>query len=95
MRLGWAIVIGVLGGAALAWWLSPTGSRWIPTAGPPSTRTDVAAPSGPAPALYRWRDSRGVLHVAQQPPGDGQAYERVEIPPERNIVPMGVATPED
>gem|GEM_PF-4392387 len=40
--------------------------------------------------LFRWRDAQGVLHVAQQPPSGGQPYERVEIPLQRNILPLGV-----
>lgn len=98
MRLGLAIAIGVLGGAALAWWLTPAESRWNPfsggqrtSAGPSTTR----ATPGEAPVVYRWRDARGVLHVTQQPPSGGQAYERVDIPEDRNIVPLGVPVEAD
>lgn len=93
MRLGWAIAIGVLGGAALAYWLTPAQSRWNPLPTRPGAPADMGHPAGPgdAPVLYRWRDAQGVLHVAGQPPTGGQAYERVEIPQERNIIPMGVA----
>lgn len=93
MRLGWAIATGVLCGAALAWWLTPAASRWNPFPdGPGVGAGDAGAAPGPAssPVLYRWRDPQGVLHVAQQPPGDGQAYERVDIPRDRNIIPLGV-----
>lgn len=97
MRLGWAIVIGVLGGAAIAVWLSPAGSRWNPFSTHTPSATEVASPAGPGdpPVLYRWRDAQGIVHVAQQPPADGQAYERVDIPQERNIIPLGVPPGDD
>jgi hypothetical protein len=97
MRLGWAIACGVLGGAALAWWLTPAETRLNPfsTSSRPTAGAAARAEAGQAPALYRWRDAQGVLHVAQQPPTDGQAYERVEIPQDRNIVPLGVTTEGD
>lgn len=90
MRLGWAIAAGVLGGAAFAWWLTPADSRWNPFPGATGPLAGDATPAtGEAPTLYRWRDAQGILHVAQHPPGDGQAYERVTIPQDRNIIPMG------
>lgn len=97
MRLGWAIACGVLGGAALAWWLTPAGSRLNPFSMQPHQAPGVERPAeaAPAPELYRWRDAQGVLHVSQRPPADGQAYERVDIPQDRNVVPLGVTTDDD
>lgn len=98
MRLGLAIAIGVLGGAALAWWLTPVESRWLPFSGDQRTSTGPSTTRsvpGDAPVLYRWRDAQGVLHVAQQPPSGGQAYERVDIDLDRNIIPLGVPVDRD
>ena len=95
MRLGWAILIGVLGGAALAWWLTPAASRWSPFTEDRTTSTSAADTPGQAPVLYRWRDAQGVLHITQHPPSGGQAYERVEIPEDRNIIPLGVPVDTD
>lgn len=92
MRLGWAIAAGLLGGAALAWWLTPAGSRFNPLAGDARPAAGETRPGGQdqAPALYRWRDAQGMLHVSQQRPPAGQDYERVSIPEDRNIVPLAV-----
>lgn len=69
MRLAWAIAIGLILGAALAWWLSRT-------SGPAPASEAAASPAAPAP-LYRWRDEAGVLHITEQPPPHGH-YERID-----------------
>jgi hypothetical protein len=99
VKLGWAIAIGLLAGAALAWWLSAPEDRFNPFAGPRGGAADRPASSpgdasGAVTVLYRWRDAQGVLHVSQQPPGDGQPYERFTISPEQNVVNLG-PPPED
>lgn len=85
MRLSLAIVIGLLLGSALAWWL---GTQRQPPAGPgqagvASRQGDQARP----PTLYRWRDDAGVLQVTDRPP-QGRPYEVVDIPDDRNVVPL-------
>ncbi len=69
MRLVWAIVIGLLLGAAIAWGFSRTSGQ-RPAAEPAS------GTAAPAP-LYRWRDQAGVLHITDQPPAHGH-YERID-----------------
>lgn len=69
MRLAWAIAIGLLLGAVVAWWMSRTSDH-----GP---ATEPAKPTtAPAP-LYRWRDESGVLQITEQPPAHGK-YERID-----------------
>lgn len=94
MRLVPAIVIGVLAGALLAWWLTPEATRWNPFSDrsrAPAGAAEMPKPAAPgqAPELFRWRDADGVLHVTQRPPPGGEAFERVDIPQDRNIVPFG------
>lgn len=93
MRLGWAIAAGVVGGAAVAWWLAPETLRWPWSAdrGPGAEASAAAAGFNEveAPALYRWRDDAGTLQLTQMPP-QGRPYERVSIPSERNVIPMAV-----
>lgn len=93
MRLGWAIAAGVVGGAALAWWLAPESVRWPWAAGAGQRAGAASTAEGynevDAPALYRWRDDAGNLQLTQVPP-QGRPYERVSIPRERNVIPMAV-----
>ncbi len=77
MRLGWALLLGVVAGVAAAWWLereSPERTRLK------MARADTAAAANAEdarPVLYRWRDRAGLLHVTAQPP-KGRHYERIE-----------------
>ncbi|MFO1517683.1 MAG: DUF4124 domain-containing protein [Lysobacterales bacterium] len=69
--------------AALAWWyFAPdTLPPALRHAAPPSPRLDAAPP-----ALYKWRDAQGQLHVTDVPPTD-RPYETVRYRPELNVVP--------
>lgn len=84
MRLAWAIVLGVVGGIAVAWWLArdtPAQSRQK------QARAEQAAAANAEDArqmLYRWRDDAGVLHVTEKPP-KGRKYERIRAEPEAGI----------
>lgn len=84
MRLGWAIVGGVVIGAGLAWWLA----RDTPEqAGRKQARASAARRADAAdarPVLYRWRDAGGVLQLTSRPPGGadaGRPYERIDLEP--------------
>lgn len=81
MRAAWAIVAGVVGAVALAWWLTrdPDAARPPASAGAaPSTaaRAESGKPSGPT--LYRWRDEAGVVQITDIPPRD-RDYTVVDV----------------
>lgn len=83
MKLPWAIVGGLLLGGGLAWWLAPDRPSAPPAAPAGTDRADPGAPG----VVYRWRDARGVTQITREPP-QGHAWERIEIDPERNILPL-------
>ncbi len=85
MRLLLAIVLGLLLGGALAWWLDRPPREATPAAAPADT-TRATTGTRP-PTLYRWRDDAGVLQVTDRPP-QGRPYEIVDIPDDRNVVPL-------
>ena len=81
MRLGWAIVAGAIGAGVLAWWLAreaPRDPRGAAIA--PSPSASPGQPRSPphGPALYRWRDAAGVVHVTDVPP-QGRDYTLVDV----------------
>lgn len=84
MRLAWALLLGVIGGIAVAWWLS----RDTPAQAHAKAERagDAAAADAEAarPVLYRWRDDAGTLHVTQQPP-KGRHYEKIDAQPREGI----------
>ena len=98
MRVGWAIVAGLLLGAAIYFAGQPTAERphWLRAWTETEPDVDSAPPppgAGPAtPILYRWRDDAGVVNVSDRPPPD-RPHERVEIPLDRNVVPLISAEP--
>lgn len=92
MRLGWAIVGGVLLGTSVAWWLS----RDTAAEAERKQRRAVAAHRADAhdarPVLYRWRDANGTLQVTAQPPQGadaGRDYQRVDLHPRDGIEVRG------
>lgn len=88
MRLGLALLLGLLLAGAVVWWMDRGDRRTAPEGAPQAAR-----PEGPARPVYRWRDDDGVLQITDTPPS-GRPYEKVDIPAERNIVPMTVPEPE-
>lgn len=91
MRLWLAIALGLLIGGVLAWWLSrPPAPR--PSDDRATSRATQEQRAAPA-RLYRWRDDQGVLQVTDRPPAE-RPYEVVDIPYDRNIVPMRPPEPE-
>ena len=78
----WALLAAVVA-AALGWWY------FAPDTLPTALRH--AAPPSPGladkpPALYKWRDDKGQLHVTDVPPTD-RPYETVRYDPKTNVVP--------
>jgi len=92
VKIGWAIVGGVVLGAGLAWWFS----RDTPADADRKQARAVAARRADArdarPVLYRWRDAEGRLQVTWQPPQGADArrpYERVDLQPRDGIEVRG------
>lgn len=87
VRAGW-VLLGLAAVAALAWWAArdeDAAERGrARDARARQAAADIAEDA--RPALYRWRDADGVLHVADQPPEQG-AYERIAIdaPPQAEV----------
>lgn len=72
--MGWAIVLGIVAGAAVVWWLGRsehgTPAPAAPAAGDPGR--------GAGPALYRWRDDAGVVQLTDAPP-TGRPFETIDV----------------
>lgn len=78
----WFLLAVLVGGAAAWWYFAPdTLPPALRHAAPPSPRLDAAPP-----ALYKWRDAQGQLHVTDVPPKD-RPYETVRYDPKLNVVP--------
>ncbi len=77
MRLGWAIVGGVVLGGAVWWWTTRDEREQIRIE---RERQAAAAAEAARPVLYRWRDANGVLQITEQPP-KGRKYKRIEREP--------------
>ena len=73
------LLLAVAGAAGYVWYARP---ELVPTAlrnvAPPSPHT--------GPALYKWKDAKGALHVTDTPPSD-RPYETVRYDPNVNVVP--------
>ncbi|MDX1433262.1 MAG: DUF4124 domain-containing protein [Gammaproteobacteria bacterium] len=41
-----------------------------------------------ATSLYRWRDSDGTMHITDEPPDGGIAYETVTYSHDTNVIPV-------
>ena len=73
------LVLGLLGGVALYWYLMPQEAPswvrgWLPGISP-ETGT-----------LYRWRDAQGREQISDKPPKD-RPYETVHYRADTNVVP--------
>jgi len=84
MRLGWALLLGLAGGVALAWWLSRDTPEQAHAKQVRAERAAAADFEDSRPVLYRWRDDDGSLHVTDTAPR-GRRYERVPIEPDMAI----------
>jgi Domain of unknown function (DUF4124) len=93
---GAAWLIALLGGLALAWFLSQTKTGDAITAG------EVALPGKPATErlhddkqpttsvqIYRWRDAKGNLNASTEPPPPGVKYTVHAYRDDQNVVPSG------
>ncbi|MBC7988848.1 MAG: DUF4124 domain-containing protein [Luteimonas sp.] len=80
MRLGWALLLGLVGGIALAWWLSREPPEAQREKRERAEQAAAANAEDARPVLYRWRDASGALQITDKPP-KGRKYERVDVQP--------------
>ncbi len=105
MRVGWAILAGLLLAALLYFadqpaserpaWLRAWIEHWASAESgvePDEETINAAAEVTEARPLYRWRDDAGVLNVGDRPPPD-RPYEQVDIPLDRNVVTIRAPEP--
>lgn len=76
----WLLGALALTAAALAWWY------YLPDTLPAPLKSIAPVSPKAAPALYKWRDAKGGLHVTDVPPAD-RPYETVRYDPNVNVVP--------
>ncbi len=84
MRMGWAIVAGLLLGIGIAWWLGRESPREAELKQQRAQRAAVATAEDARPVLYRWHDANGVLQITDTPP-NGRKYEKVDLQPRAGI----------
>ena len=77
MRVGWAIVGGIVLGGAVWWWTTRDEREHARVE---RERKVAAEAEANRPVLYRWRDADGVLQITEKPP-KGRKYERLEREP--------------
>jgi len=96
MRPVWAIVLGLLAGIAVAWWLAREAPEERQAREDRARAAADAAYQDARPVLYRWRDANGVRQVTDRPPPPGVSYEEVDIHPREGIIVDGTrAAPAD
>lgn len=88
MRAGLAIVAGLAVGVGAAWWLSRPSPQAEQRARDRAEQAAAATARDATPALYRWRDAKGVLQVTDKPP-KGVHYERIGQRPRDGIEVRG------
>jgi hypothetical protein len=87
MRIGVAIVAGLLLGGALGWWkLGHPGYETRAQAEERAARV-AAEVEAARPEVYKWRDANGVLQLTDKPPA-GRKYEEVVMREDLNVIPM-------
>jgi len=75
VRIGWAILAGLLLGGSLYWYF---GRAPAPAGHAPKT-ADGQAHAAQGPSLYRWHDEAGILHITDAPPPKGTRFERIPV----------------
>ncbi|MBE2295287.1 MAG: DUF4124 domain-containing protein [Phycisphaerales bacterium] len=78
--VGWwlLLVLGVVGGVVLYWYLMPQEApSWV--------RSGLPSMSEHTGALYRWRDAQGREQISDKPPKD-RPYETVHYRADTNVV---------
>jgi hypothetical protein len=77
---GSLVILAVLAAAAGYVW------RYSPESLPEEWRRANRHSRDYTPAVYRWKDDRGVVQLTDAPPTD-RPYETLRIRPDQNVVP--------
>src|SRR3546814_6934108 len=88
MQLRWALLLGLVAGVAVAWWLSRDTPEQAREKRARAEQAAAADYEDSRPVLYRWRDDSGALHVTDTAP-KGRRYERIPIEPDPAIEVRG------
>jgi hypothetical protein len=84
MRLAWAIVLGVVAGVGVAWWLSRDPPDMAREKQARAEQAAAAHYKAARPVQYRWRHNNGANHDTDTAPR-GRKYERIPIQPDPAI----------
>src|SRR3546814_3051179 len=74
MQLRWALLLGLVAGVAVAWWLSRDTPEQAREKRARAEQAAAADYEDSRPVLYRWRDDGGALHVTDTAPKIGRAH---------------------
>src|SRR3546814_20891584 len=91
MQLRWALLLGLVAGVAVAWWLSRDTPEQAREKRARAEQAAAADYEDSRPVLYRWRDDSGALHVTATAP-KGRRYEPTPIQPAPSIPHRGAPT---
>ncbi len=80
----WVLLALALAAVGFAWW------RFFPDSLPTTVRQVTPPSPTSSPVLYKWRDAKGNLNYTDTPPAD-RPFEKVQIDPNTNVLPSGVA----
>lgn len=85
------VVLALAAGGGYAWWQNEQRIRQQRT-----EQLEQAARAAKAPAhartdnppLYKWKDDQGQWHITDQPPPNGLPFEKVQVNPDVNVLPV-------
>src|SRR3546814_16543452 len=81
MQLRWALLLGLVAGVAVAWWLSRDTPEQAREKQARAEQAAAADYEDSRPVLYRWRDDSGALPDTDTAP-NGRRYDTLPINPD-------------